>query len=133
MEHNVDLDAMQGEYREAVQALRDKIKVLAICFTVICVVIKIVSSDMTIWGSAGCSMGLTMGMYLPFKSCYQCTGSVFSGMLWGLVLLVGVGVVFGDHRLLYNILIIGGMVLDFVWSIAKVYKLKKLLTDAVVK
>ena len=129
MEHNVDLDAMQGEYREAVQALRNKIKVLAICFTVICVVMKIVSSDMTIWGAAGCSMGLTMGMYLPFKICYHWTGSVFSGMLWGLVLLVGVGVIFGDHRLLYNILIIGGMVLDLAWSIAKVYKLRKSLTD----
>lgn len=132
MENNVDLEEVQCAYREAVEALYDKVKILAICFAVICLVIKIVSDDMTLWGAAECSLGLTMGMYLPFKICYQQTGSVLSGMLWGLVLLIAVGVVFGDRRLLFNMIIIGGMVLDFVWSIAKVYRLKKLLTNVVI-
>ena len=132
MENNVDVEEVQCAYREAVEGLLDKVKILAICFTVICVVIKIVSQDMTIWGAAECSLGLTMGMYLPFKICYKQTGSVLSGMLWGLGLLIAVGVVFGDRRLLFNMIIIGGMVLDFVWSIAKVYRLKKLLTNVVI-
>ena len=132
MENNVDLEAIQLAYQEAVEKLMDKVKILAICFAVICLVIKIVSNDMTLWGAAECSMGLTMGMYLPFKICYRFTGSVLSGMLWGLGLVIALGVALGDRRLLFSLIIIGGMILDFAWSVAKVYRLKKLLTDAVI-
>ena len=71
-------------------------------------------------------------MYLPFKICFKVTGSILSGMLCGLVLVIVLALFIGDRTILLSLVLLGGMAVDFGLSIAKVRKYKKMLTTEVI-
>ena len=53
-------------------------------------------------------------------------------MLCGLVLVIVLALFIGDRTILFSLVLLGGMALDFGVSIAKVRKYKKLLTNEVI-
>ena len=132
MENNYDLEALQNSYMQEKEALAKKLGILAICFAVVFVVIRIISSNLTFFEVAETALGLTLGMYLPFKIGIQTTGSIIGGMLSGVVLVIVLGLLIGDKNLLFGLILFGGMAIDLGWSIVKVWKLRKLLTSMVV-
>lgn len=132
MENNFELDVVQAAHQGAVEELRNKAKIFGICFAVFFVIIKIASKDLTFFDVTECALGLSAAMYLPFKICFKVTGSILSGMLCGLVLVIVLALFIGDRTILLSLVLLGGMAVDFGLSIAKVRKYKKLLTNEVI-
>ena len=132
MENNFELDADQMAHQDAVKELRSKAKFFAICFGVFFVIIKIVSKDLTFFDVTKIALALSAAMYLPSKIGYKVTGSIFSGMICGLVLVIVLALFIGDREILFSLVLMGGMAADFGVSIAKVRKYKKLLTTEVI-
>ena len=128
MENNFELEATQMAYQKAVNGLVKKTKFLSLCFLVFFVFLKIVSKEMTFFDAVEGAFGFTICMYLPFKICHQITGTIGGTIIGGIILLIVLAFFVGDRNVLFSLILIGGMALDFGWSIAKVWKLKKVLT-----
>ena len=128
MENNFELEATQMAYQKAVNGLVKKTKFLSLCFLAFFVFLKIVSKEMTFFDAVEGALGFTICMYLPFKICHQITGTIGGTIIGGIILIIVLGLLVGDRNVLFSLILIGGMALDFGWSIAKVRKLEKALT-----
>ena len=128
MENNFELEADQMAYENAVNGLVKKTKFLSLCFLAFFALFKIASKDMTFFGAAESALALTICTYLPFKISHQITGTIGGTIIGGIILLIVLAFFVGDRNVLFSLILIGGMALDFGWSIAKVRKLKKALT-----
>ena len=128
MENNLELEATQEAYQKAVNGLVKKTKFMSLCFLAFFVFLKIVSKEMTFFDALEGAFGFTICLYLPFKICHQITGSIRGTIIGGIILLIVLAFFVGDRNVLFSLILIGGMLLDFGWSIAKVRKLKKALT-----
>lgn len=128
MENNFELEADQMAYENAVNGLVKKTKFMSLCFLAFFALFKIASKDMTFFGAAESALALTICTYLPFKISHQITGSIRGTIIGGIILIIVLGLLVGDRNVLFSLILIGGMALDFGWSIAKVWKLKKVLT-----
>ena len=128
MENNLELEATQEAYQKAVNGLVKKTKFLSLCFLAFFVFLKIASKEMTFFEAVEGAFGFTICMYLPFKICHQITGTIGGTIIGGIILLIVLALFVGNRNVLFSLILIGGMLLDFGWSIAKVRKLKKVMT-----
>ena len=128
MENNLELEATQEAYQKAVNGLVKKTKFMSLCFLAFFVFLKIVSKEMTFFDALEGAFGFTICLYLPFKICHQITGTIGGTIIGGFILLIVLAFFVGDRNVLFSLILIGGMALDFGWSIAKVRKLKRALT-----
>ena len=128
MENNLELEATQEAYQKAVNGLVKKTKFMSLCFLAFFALFKIASKDMTFFDALEGAFGFTICLYLPFKICHQITGTIGGTIIGGIILLIVLALFVGNRNVLFSLILIGGMLLDFGWSIAKVWKLKKVLT-----
>lgn len=129
MENNIDLEVAQMEYLEVKTKLWDKLCTFGICLAVFFVFFKLVDNEASFFSILKDAFYFTLVMYLPFKICYQSTGSIISSLIGSFILVIIVGLVIGENSLLLACILLGGLILDFGWSIRRLTTLKKTLSS----
>lgn len=130
MENNMDLELTQAEYLEVKSGLWKKTGILALCTLSFFVMFRLLTDNTTFFECLRDGFYFALVMYLPFKICYQTTGSIISAFIGSFILVLIVGLVLGDSSTLLGWILFGGMALDFGWSIYRMWALKKMLPDA---
>ena len=131
MENNMDLELAQAEYLEVKSGLLKKTGILGLCTLAFFLMFRLLTDDTTFFGCLRDGFYFALVMYLPFKICYQTTGSVISSFIGSFVIVIIVGLVLGDSSNLLGWILFGSMAVDFGWSIYKMWNLRKLLTHSV--
>lgn len=128
MENIIDREVTQLQYMEVKQELWGKAKILGLCTLAFFLVFKLLNNDTSVFSCLKDGFYFALVMYLPFKICYQTTGSVISSFIGSFIIVIIVGLVLGDSSTLLGFILFGGMAVDFGWSIYKMWNLRKLLT-----
>ena len=131
MENNINQDITQLQYMEVKQELWNKAKILGLCTLAFFLMFRLLTDDTTFFGCLRDGFYFALVMYLPFKICYQGTGSIISSFIGSFIVVIIVGLVLGDSSTLLGFILFGGMAVDFGWSIFKMRNLRKLLTQSV--
>ena len=130
MDNSVNYENAQLSYLEEKDKLMRKLKIFCICLAVFFVVVWLMDREASIFTVVRQAFYLTLVMYLPFKICYEGTGSIISSLIGSFILVLIVGLVLGDSSTLLGWVLLGGMALDFGWSIYRMRALKKMLPEA---
>ena len=131
MDNTIDYETMQLAYLEEKDKLMRKVKIFGICLAVFFVVVWLMDREASIFTMIRQAFYFTLVMYLPFKICYESTGSIISSLIGSFILVLIVGLLLGDSSTLIGWVLLGGMAADFGWSIYRMWNLKKTLTSAV--
>lgn len=129
MENNVNKETVQLEYMEAKRELLEKAGILGICTAVFFAMLKLLTDDASIFICLRDGFYFSLVMYLPFKICYQTTGSIIGSLIGSFVLVIIVGLILGDGSTMLGWILFGGMALDLGRSIYRMWTLRKLLHD----
>ena len=130
MDNSVNYEMAQLSYQEEKDKLMRKLKIFCICLAVFFVVVWLMDREASIFTVVRQAFYFTLVMYLPFKICYEGTGSIISSLIGSFILVLIVGLVLGDSSTLLGWVLLGGMALDFGWSIYRMRVLKKMLPEA---
>lgn len=130
MDNSVNYENAQLSYLEEKDKLMRKLKIFCICLAVFFVVVWLMDREASIFTVVRQAFYFTLVMYLPFKICYEGTGSIISSLIGSFILVLIVGLVLGDSSTLLGWVLLGGMALDFGWSIYRMRALKKMLPEA---
>ena len=130
MDNSVTYENAQLSYLEEKDKLMRKLKIFCICLAVFFVVVWLMDREASIFTVVRQAFYFTLVMYLPFKICYEGTGSIISSLIGSFILVLIVGLVLGDSSTLLGWVLLGGMALDFGWSIYRMRALKKMLPKA---
>lgn len=130
MDNSVNYENAQLSYLEEKDKLMRKFKIFCICLAVFFVVVWLMDREASIFTVVRQAFYFTLVMYLPFKICYEGTGSIISSLIGSFILVLIVGLVLGDSSTLLGWVLLGGMALDFGWSIYRMRALKKMLPEA---
>lgn len=130
MDNSVNYENAQLSYLEEKDKLMRKLKIFCICLAVFFVIVWLMDREASIFTVVRQAFYFTLVMYLPFKICYEGTGSIISSLIGSFILVLIVGLVLGDSSTLLGWVLLGGMALDFGWSIYRMRALKKMLPEA---
>lgn len=130
MDNSVNYENAQLSYLEEKDKLMRKLKIFCICLAVFFVVVWLMDREASIFTVVRQAFYFTLVMYLPFKICYEGTGSIISSLIGSFILVLIVGLVLGDNSSLLGWVLLAGMALDFGWSIYRMRALKKMLPEA---
>lgn len=130
MDNSVNYENAQLSYLEEKDKLMRKLKIFCICLAVFFVVVWLMDREASIFTVVRQAFYFTLVMYLPFKICYEGTGSIISSLIGSFILVLIVGLVLGDSSTLLGWVLLGGMALDFGWSIYRMRALKKMMPEA---
>lgn len=130
MDNPINYEIAQLSYQEEKDKLIRKLKIFCICLAVFFVVVWLMDREAPIFTVVRQAFYFTLVMYLPFKICYEGTGSIISSLIGSFILVLIVGLILGDSSTLLGWVLFGGMALDFGWSIYRMWTLKKMLPDA---
>lgn len=130
MDNSVNYENAQLSYLEEKDKLMRKLKIFCICLAVFFVIVWLMDREASIFTVVRQAFYFTLVMYLPFKICYEGTGSIISSLIGSFILVLIVGLVLSDSSTLLGWVLLGGMALDFGWSIYRIRALKKMLPEA---
>ena len=125
MENTINYETSQIAYQEEMDKLMRKIKIFGICLAVFFVVVWLMDREASIFTISKLAFYFTLVMYLPFKICYESTGSIIASLIGSFILVLIVGLLLGDRSTLIGWILLGGMAVDFGWSIYRIRTMKK--------
>ena len=128
MENIINQERAYAEYMEVKQGLLKKARILALCTLAFFMIFRLSNTDAAILTCARDGFYCALVMYLPYRISYQATGSFVGSIIGSLVIVVIAGLVLGDSSALLGWLLLGGMMIDFGWSIWRMWSLKKSLS-----
>lgn len=128
MENNIDQEIAVLAYQEVKKELQQKVGIFALCMAIFFAFFKLAFGETSFFSALGDSFMMTLAMYLPFKIVFKFTGSVVGGIVGGLILGLIISAVLGGNSILLSLVLLGGLVLDFGWSIAKLLKIRSVIS-----
>ena len=125
MDNIINWENAYAEYMEVKRGLWSKAKILGLCTLAFFRMFRLSNKDATYFACIRDGFFCALIMYLPYKVSYQATGSFLCAIIGSLVIVVIAGLALGDSSALLGWLLLGGMAIDFGWSIWQMRRLKK--------
>ena len=91
MENIIDQEVTQLQYMEVKQELWGKAKILGLCTLAFFLMFKLLNNDTSVFSCLKDGFYFALVMYMPFKICYQTTGSIISSFIGSFIIVIIVG------------------------------------------